>query len=67
MLTYRKLLSFLSGGVAVAISSLVIALLLLKEDGAEAFAVFSLYQLTWTFSLSASTAILFNLCAQFVV
>lgn len=58
MLTYRKLLSFLSGGVAVAISSLVIALLLLKEDGAEAFAVFSLYQLTWTFSLSASTAIL---------
>lgn len=58
MLTYRKLLSFLSGGVAVAISSLVIALLLLKEVGAEAFAVFSLYQLTWTFSLSASTAIL---------
>lgn len=58
MLTYRKLLSFLSGGIAIAISSLVIALLLLKEDGAEAFAVFSLYQLTWTFSLSASTAIL---------
>lgn len=57
-LSRRRVLAFLGGGVCVALSSLLIAILLLREAGSVSFAVFSLYQLTWTFAVSISTALL---------